>query len=76
MRRLAAVKCGCRKTVRVYPTECGQQLGRDPLKNGGTILRLWDAPVLCPPPLPLSQEGIWENQPGIQNAPGVCLEDL
>ena len=28
-------KYGCRK-VRVYPTECGQQVGRDPSKNGNS----------------------------------------
>ena len=29
------MKYGCRK-VRVYPTECGQQVGRDSLKNGSS----------------------------------------
>ena len=28
-------KYGCRK-VRVYPTECGQQVGRGPSKNGNS----------------------------------------
>ena len=28
-------KYGCRG-VRVYPTECGEQLGRDPSKNGSS----------------------------------------
>ena len=72
---LATGKYGCRK-VRVYPAECGEQLGRDPSKKGsskslvlksfsgeGTLwdsslpvtLTPWDTPVLCTPPLPLSQ---------------------
>ena len=32
---LATGKYGCRK-VRVYPAECGEQLGRDPSKNGSS----------------------------------------
>ena len=74
MHILETGKYGCRK-VRVYATECGEQLGRDPSENGsskslvlksfsreGTLwdssllvaLTLWDTPVLCTPPLPLS----------------------
>ena len=32
---LATGKHGCRE-VRVYPTECGEQLGKDPSKNGSS----------------------------------------
>ena len=32
-KKMATGKYGCRE-VRVYPTECGEQLGRDPSKNG------------------------------------------
>ena len=52
----------------MYPAECGQQLGKDPSKNKTfsgertvwdssllVSLTLWDAPVLCTPPLPFSQ---------------------
>ena len=75
LRLLGTGKYGCSK-VQVYPGECGEQLGRDSLKNGsskslvlksfwtgeGTLwdssllfaLTLWDTPVLCTPPLPLS----------------------
>ena len=63
--------------VRVYPAECGEQLGRGPSNNGSSkslvpksfsgertlwdkslpvTLTLWDTPVLCTPPLPLSQK--------------------
>ena len=51
--------------VQVYPAECGQQLAKDPSKNGSSkslvskiflvSLTLWDTPVLSTPPLPLSQ---------------------
>ena len=53
--------------VRVYPAECGEQLGRDPWKIGSSkslVLKsfsgegtLWDSSLpVSPPPLPLPQE--------------------
>ena len=54
---LATGKYGCRK-VRVYPAECGEQLGRDPSKNGSSKSlvsqsfsgegTLWDSSCLLP----------------------------
>ena len=67
---LATGKYGCRE-VRVYPTECGEQLGRDPSKNGsskplvskgvfwgGNTLGLVPScrPPTSPPPSNMSQE--------------------
>ena len=72
----STARCTGHKKVRVYPEECGQQLGTDPSKNGSSkslvlksfsgertlwdsslpvSLTVWDTPVLCTPPLPLSQ---------------------
>ena len=65
---LATGKYGCRK-VRVYPAECGKQLGRDPSKNGiskSLVLKSF------------SGEGtLWDSSlPALWDTPVLCTPPL